>query len=555
MSLAPIILFVYNRPWHTEQTLESLKKNYLADESVLHIYADGPKAGLNQGGLGKVMQVREIIRKKQWCKEVRIYESEVNRGLADSIISGVTQIVKENGKVIVLEDDLLLSKGFLRYMNDALDLYALNEDVMHVSGYMFPVNAELPETFFYNTASCWGWGTWQRAWKKFEPDAKAVYDRILASKKVKEFNKDGADFFSQLELNVQGKIKTWAVRWYATIFFNKGFSLHPGKSLVNNIGLDNSGENCGTSDSYKWHYLVEKINVEPIEIKESKEARSAMKRFYKQLPEKSFLNRVKSSIPPRIKKIIFNRIRSYHQKKLLKIPRYTSFFYEVFGVKIKVIDSTSFVFSFDEIFNKELYKFQTENAAPFIVDCGANIGLSIIYFKRLYPNAEVIAFEPDPKVFEVLKYNIEQFGFKNVVLVNKALWNEETTLSFFSEGADSNRIAKDNDESNLIKIKTTELKKVLNRHVDFLKMDIEGAEAVVLEDCVSVLKNVDKAFIEYHSFQNEPQQLDRILIHLKENGFRTYIQNTSTPSVQPFMQINTFMGMDNQLNIFAYKEK
>ena len=146
--LAPIVLFVYNRPWHTEQTLNALMQNELADQSVLYIYADGPKENATEEQLKKIEEVRHVIRTKKWCKEVHIIESEKNKGLADSIINGVTEIVNKYGKVIVLEDDIVTSKGFLKYMNEALELYKEEDKVYHISGYMFPVKGNCLKPFF-----------------------------------------------------------------------------------------------------------------------------------------------------------------------------------------------------------------------------------------------------------------------------------------------------------------------------------------------------------------------------------------------------------------------
>ena len=187
MNLAPIVLFVYNRPWHTLQTLEALRKNALASESILYIFADGPKPFADESAMHKINETRECIKKKQWCKEVIIYEREINLGLADSIINGVTEIVNKHGKIIVLEDDIVTSKGFLKYMNDALDIYELEEKVMHISGYMFPVKKKLPKTFFYKPTTCWGWATWSRSWKYFKKDAKSQIDILDNTKSWREF--------------------------------------------------------------------------------------------------------------------------------------------------------------------------------------------------------------------------------------------------------------------------------------------------------------------------------------------------------------------------------
>src|ERR1700744_1050421 len=167
-NLAPIALFVYNRPDHTRRTLSYLQKNILAEESRLFIFSDGPKPPADET---KVEQVRQLIQEISGFKSVKIISSKQNLGLANSIIKGVTQLVNEYGKVIVFEDDLLSSPYTLEYFNEALTRYADEEKVMHIGAYMFGIdNKNLPETFFYRIVYSWVWATWNRAWKNFVPD-------------------------------------------------------------------------------------------------------------------------------------------------------------------------------------------------------------------------------------------------------------------------------------------------------------------------------------------------------------------------------------------------
>ena len=160
MTYAPIVLFVYNRPWHTEQTLRALMANDLAAASELFIYADGAKPNADADQLQRISDVRALIRREPWCGKVHIIESEINKGLADSIIAGVTEVVNQHGRAIVLEDDIVPTRGFLRYMNDALTLYEKDERVMLVSGYIYPYKhiPKTPTTYFMRVYACWGWG-------------------------------------------------------------------------------------------------------------------------------------------------------------------------------------------------------------------------------------------------------------------------------------------------------------------------------------------------------------------------------------------------------------
>lgn len=568
--LAPIILFVYNRPWHTQQTLDALAKNDLAKESILYIYADGAKENATQQDLQKIDEARGIISAFEGCKETHIVTRDKNWGLADNIIDGVTKIVNQYGKIIVLEDDILTSVGFLKYMNDALDLYQNEERVMHISGYMFPVKKELPSTFFYNTASCWGWATWAISWANFNPNSKELLEQINSQNLRKKFNvEDTYDFYGHLEANVNKQMKTWAVRWYASFFLKNGYALHPYPSLTQNIGFDGDGENCGVSDAFKWKSLTHSIALKAENIIESREAIAAMKKFnlLNTTTKNTFMASVKNKLSPFLPKKLkqtYNFIRhqdyrdSYNKQqeinRLKKLPRYEEGNTDaLFQKTVYFKDSASFSFIYDEIFEKEIYKFKSKTKTPYIIDAGANIGLGVIYFKQLYPNAEIVAFEPDEKVFETLEKNVISFDLNNVQLIKKGLWNEETTLRFHSEGADAGRLAIETDTQEIVEIQTIRLREFLNKPVDMLKIDIEGAETKVLEDCKDLLHNVQYLFVEYHSFINQEQELHKLLNILNGAGFRYNIQHIGILSQTPFVEINSFLEMDLQLNIFAYR--
>jgi len=227
---------------------------------------------------------------------------------------------------------------------------------------------------------------------------------------------------------------------------------------------------------------------------------------------------------------------------------------KLFGKHFSFPDSASLLFLLKELFELEIYRFKTEAKEPLIIDCGANIGLSVIYFKRLYPNAKIIAFEPDPKIFGYLAHNIASFGFNDIELVNKALWSGETELEFYSEGADGGRIKEAIDREKIVKIKTEKLSKYLSQKVDFLKLDIEGAEHEVLNECKDLLGNVENIFVEYHSFIDKRQNLWEVLKILEDARFRYYIEHIGVKSAHPFENISNYVGFDNQLNISGYRK-
>lgn len=254
-------------------------------------------------------------------------------------------------------------------------------------------------------------------------------------------------------------------------------------------------------------------------------------------------------------KIIINpayRKNHHETQRLLSLPRYTPTKTLFIGKQIDLVDAATFLSTKYEIFTKGMYEFKSESNTPFIIDCGANIGLSVIYFKTLYPKVKIVAFEPDKHIFSVLGKNIATFGFSDVKLYQQAIWDSDTEIEFHVEGGCSGRIPKPGDVDNIVKIKTKKLKTLLYQNVDFLKMDIEGAEYRVLLDCNEKLLNVKNIFIEYHSHVKEKQTLHEILDILSANGFRYHIHEAYTNS-KPYIDRELMLGMDLQLNIFGYR--
>jgi hypothetical protein len=278
-NLAPIALFVYNRPEHTRRTLNYLQKNLLADESRLFIFSDAPKTDDDKA---KVEQVRQLIKEVSGFKSVKIILRKENLGLANSIISGVTQLVNEYGKIIVFEDDLLSSPHTLQYFNEALTHYATEERVMHIGAYMYELaDKKLPQTFFFRAATSWGWATWARAWKDFEEDVEVLLNQF-DKQKTDQFSINGTmNFWKQLTGFKAGKNDSWAIRWYASIFLKGGLTLNPSTSLIQNIGNDGSGVHSNKENMYQVRIGRAAIKHFPTEIKENQQAYAAIRHFLK----------------------------------------------------------------------------------------------------------------------------------------------------------------------------------------------------------------------------------------------------------------------------------
>lgn len=276
---APILLFVYNRPEHLKRTVEALKKNVLASESELYIYSDAPRTEEDNNN---VAQVRKYIRTITGFRNIHITEREHNWGLAKSIIEGVSSQIAIHGKVIVLEDDLITAPYFLKFMNDALEMYKYDEKVGHIQGCDFTQDTSLPDTFFIKWTGSWGWATWERAWKHFNPDGKALLRQLEERKLTYKFDFNGKYGYTRmLRRQIEGKNNSWAIRWNASLFLDDMLSLNVGKSLVQNEGFDGSGTNCGGGGLYASNLYMNELKVERIsEIKENDSARMAYVRYY-----------------------------------------------------------------------------------------------------------------------------------------------------------------------------------------------------------------------------------------------------------------------------------
>lgn len=287
-KLAPIALFTYKRLAETKSTIESLAKNHGAEESELYIFSDGPKTDKD---LDDVMNVRKYIREIKGFKKITIIESEKNKGLANSIISGVTKLLDENRQVIVLEDDLITSKYFIRYMNEALKVYEYRQDIWSISGYTPDI--KFPESYEENTyltmrGCSWGWATWQDRWVNVDWKVKDYQEFKKNKEKIKRLNSIGNNMSRILELQMLGKIDSWGVRWvYNQVKLGK-YTVYPRNSLVKNIGFS-KGATHGTNNPQKYDV---KLWDKRISLNESIEDDLMLKNIFKEYYDLSIIERI-----------------------------------------------------------------------------------------------------------------------------------------------------------------------------------------------------------------------------------------------------------------------
>lgn len=289
MTYAPIALFTYNRADKTKRVVESLLQNQEAKDSDLFIFSDGPKTEVKAAG---VKENRKFIHTISGFKNITIIERDRNWGLANSLIAGITDVINQYGKVIVVEDDLILSPYFLKFMNDGLEKYEDDDTVGTICGYVFPFQKSLPDTFFLYFMHPWGWATWKRSWNLLDTDTKRLLRKMRF--KTKKFNLGGnCGSYGNLYCQKVGLVDSWYIRFYASLFLNKKLNLFPGKTMVTNSGLDGSGTHCGKGLQKTNNFI---LNPNPIEMKvisveESQLAYSVFKSFYDANAHESFFKK------------------------------------------------------------------------------------------------------------------------------------------------------------------------------------------------------------------------------------------------------------------------
>jgi hypothetical protein len=294
-NYSPISIFVYKRLKHLKIALNSLKKNAEAKKSTLYIFSDHWKSEKDKAS---VLEVRKYLSTILGFKKKVIIYRKKNFGLSKNIINGINYVLKYNNKIIVLEDDLKLNRYFLKYMNYNLNYFEKNNKIASIHGYMYPIKfrKNIPDYFFIKGADCWGWGTWRRAWKKFDSRGLKLKKMIDQKKNKKDFNFDNSiDYYQMLINQINRKNNSWAIRWYASAFVNNMLTLYPKKTFVKNIGRDNSGTHgSGTGlqikETFRKRYIFTKHSIR---IREHLDAKKELISYFKKTSDNFFIKLIK----------------------------------------------------------------------------------------------------------------------------------------------------------------------------------------------------------------------------------------------------------------------
>jgi hypothetical protein len=278
-GFAPVALFAYRRPDHLKRTLVALRANPEASQTELFVFCDAARDASAADG---VAAVRAIVREDLGFAATHVVLRDNNYGLARNITEGVSQVLGLHETVIVVEDDIVVSPYFLRFMNEGLRLYRDTRRVGSISGYCYPVLRPTPETYFILGSDCWGWATWRDRWREYNPDGPALLAELKARGLGHAFDFDGATGFVQmLEDQIAGKNDSWAVRWHASCYLKNLLILYPGRALAQNIGHDGSGTHSAVvDDTLNVSLSPTPVAVGGIAIEESAEGREAIREFF-----------------------------------------------------------------------------------------------------------------------------------------------------------------------------------------------------------------------------------------------------------------------------------
>jgi FkbM family methyltransferase len=507
-NIAPVALFAYNRPRKLLKALEHINLNHLAELTDLYVFIDGNKGEEDRL---KVGECERIAQSFDWIGNSKtIVRRQENYGLADNIVQGVTEVVQRYSRVIVLEDDLETSVGFLKYMNDALDFYMDEKTVMHIAGYMFPIDLKSRyDTLFYQVTSCWGWATWDDRWQYYNSDAKYLLNEINKRELQSWFDLDNSGvFLSQLEANVNGTLKTWAIKWQASVNLQSGMSLHPKQSLVRNVGFDATGENCGKNEKYMLQQLAVNIELEKIPLIYNKDLKNKMKKYYK---KQGLVKRLKMKFRDVYSRNRANDKPSWHKitggpalgKRMFIAPNRFSGWKEMI--------SGQFDYFWYNKLTIEKYKPKQ------ILDIGCHFGYHSICLASMYNSARIVCVEPNPANVERLKVNFKGNGLTHLEIEQLAISDQNGEAEFrFSENVESSQstgsyllnVAPPLDHDHYVSFKNTivqtetidSLCERQSLKPSLIKIDIEGAEMLAIKGARKVIANyLPVLCIEAHS--------------------------------------------------------
>jgi FkbM family methyltransferase len=549
-AYSPIALFAYRRPTHLQRVLRALSANPEAAQTELFVFSDGAKDG---SVANDVDAVRSLLRRESGFAATHIICRDHNFGLARNITEGASEVLRANETVIVVEDDIVVSPFFLRFMNEALQTYRHIPSVGSVSGYCYPVAETLPETYFIRGSDCWSWATWRDRWAFYNPDSLLLFAELEARKLVHAFDLDGAMRFSQmLKDQAAGKNDSWAVRWHASCYLRNLLTLYPGRALAQNIGLDGSGTHCTVPDtSHDVKLSSSPVTVGGISIRENSQAREAIKRFFTDSRPAN-----QGTPPPHlltasdIATALWRRVVRALPSLVIDVPRRVSELRRV--ARLKAVPAvpcggtlrspTPNTPDIRQAWGLNALDCQIEKYLDFdngfFVELGANDGhfQSNTFYYEQFRNWRGVLIEPAPNLFLQCRENRSpgnyivcaacvSFDYKGEFV--KIVYSNSMSVSLSLDSDIGDPLAHAELGRQFLKANETlftfgALARTLNSilveanapgRVDFLSLDVEGAE-------LDVLKGVDHNAYRFRYILAESRNLSRLQAYLESQHYR-----------------------------------
>jgi FkbM family methyltransferase len=571
MATPPVLLLAFNRPDLTRRVFEVIRE---AKPSLFFLAVDGPRA--NKPGEAELnREIRSLAGEVDWPCEVHTRFIDENLGCKRAVSGAIDWFFEHVEEGIILEDDCLPHASFFSYCAAMLEHYRDDPSIGMISGDNFRPQSEWsPEGHGFSIFTfIWGWATWRRAWRHYDAD---IYD-------WQECKRSGwlRDLFRRPEAVTywtdvfdrchSGQINSWDYSWSYSCWRAGFLSVIPGCNLVTNIGFGERSTHTKEASHHYSQYPVREISQPLKALSDKVRDRSQEEQFLRDVYNvrlHSMSKRLRRSFRKWSRRLVKNinqwtlplagrgsRLR--RQVDLLKISqRFLPGCTRLDGMDWSYPDAVSFSYAYEQIFLRGVYDIGASARPTRILDCGANVGLATLYWKKRYPDVEVIAVEADPEIFKYLVDNINCAGVTGVHVLNQAVWHSAGELSFAPQGADGGCLhdTRDKTPSRTIRVPAVPLGDLIgDAPLDLLKIDIEGAECDVLIGQEDVLGPVERIFVEYHSYVKKEQRVDELLSLLRRAGFRLHI-HPELVSPRPFVKKLLENGMDHRLNIYAWRE-
>ena len=497
----PVVFLVYKRLDVTRHSFESIRN---AQPKKLFIVADGPKNNAEAKKTSSV--IRFLKRAINWDCEVMWNVSKFNLGLAERVSSGISWAFNFCDQAIIIEDDCIPGPSFYKFCEELLVRYEYENRIGCITGDNFQDGKHRGKGSYYfsDFPHCWGWATWKRAWSEYDHEL-SNWNKILQVIK-KRFDLISYKYWITIKDKLDnGDVDSWAYRWTFSLWSKRLLTITPNVNLVKNIGFGTKATHSKSLEyQYPRHSIGFPLNHPSVIRKNSTADNYTLKNYFKTQ-----------------KKLSVNRFSAEDFININNKKGLGCYKTEFIKKELSYYNPLSLLSQNKEIFENEIYKFRSNKKDPIIYDIGADIGLSLIYFKRIFPLSKIIAIEHDKSRLKFLQHNVYSFGMKNVDLQNYLIPKGENCL------LTSNNLFNNLDTK--IKVSQIELKGLNPGSIDYLKVSSRENINLIIKDNPDFIKNTKLIFLEYSYKKNNTKELTNIINYLSEYNFDCEINQRVVP--------------------------